>query len=292
MVNEDVANRIKAAVDAQLAKRGVGELRYEVCSWRDRLYFVFAKEIGHENDRQLSAVARSVVSSFKEEILAKISNFSEIALGDDEGLDDEHMEAEGNAALQKITAAIEALPKFPIDDVLEKVFSFSRPVIEIGVGKRFWAVSEEEVAMDRRDEERERLEDMADDIIFAGADGEDAEGDSEWLPIPPPPKKLNAEVYLPMAYEPYDWIEKGEKTTEFREYCEYYVKKLLSQPLKTVRFQRGYGGPGHDAPRQMRWTVAKIEYYDINSRRSAPIDNPPAGFRPTHIAIDLGDRIS
>ena len=39
-------------------------------------------------------------------------------------------------------------------------------------------------------------------------------------------------------------------------------------------------------------TVAKIEYYDINSRQSAPIDNPPAGFRPTHIAIDLGDRIS
>lgn len=86
MVNEDVANRIKAAVDAQLAKRGLGELRYEVCSWRDRLYFVFAKEIGHENDRQLSAVARSVVSSFKEEILAKISNFQRLIQATMKGL--------------------------------------------------------------------------------------------------------------------------------------------------------------------------------------------------------------
>ncbi len=291
MVNEDVANSIKAAVDAQLAKRGLGELRYEVCSWRDRLYFVFAKEIGHKSDSSLSAVVRSVVSAFKEEIDTKISNYSEIDPDGDEELGDEYVEEKGNAALQEIDAAIEALPKFPIDDVLEKVFSFSYPVIEICVDKRFWAVSEEEVAMGRRDEERERLEAMADDILFAEDDGEDGEGDFEWLPIPPPPKKLNTEVYLTMAYEPYDWIEKGEKTTEFREYCEYYVKKLLSQPLKTVRFQRGYGGPGHDAPRQMRWTVAKIEYYDINSRQSAPIDNPPAGFRPTHIAIDLGDRI-
>ncbi|MBR4260027.1 MAG: hypothetical protein IKQ17_13415 [Kiritimatiellae bacterium] len=292
MVNEDVADRIKAEVAAQLAKRGLGELQYEVCSWRDRLYFVFAKEIGHKNDSQLSAVARSVVSSFKEEIVAKISDYSEIDSDDDEEFDDEYVEEKGNAALQEITAAIEALPKFPIDVVLEKVFSFSYPVIEIGVGKQFWALSEEEVTMDRRDKEQERLEAMADDILFAEDDGEDAEGDFEWLPIPPPPKKMNTEVYLPMAYEPYDWIEKGEKTTEFREYCEYYVKKLLSQPLKTVRFQRGYGGPGHDAPRQMRWTVAKIEYYDIHSRQSAPITNPPAGFRPTHIAIDLGERIA
>ena len=111
------------------------------------------------------------------------------------------------------------------------------------------------------------------------------------LPIPRPPAKLNPEVYLTMAYEPYDDIEKGEKTTEFREYNEYYVRKLLSQPLRTVRFQRGYGGPGHDAPRQMRWSVKDIDYYNINTGKSAPLDNVPEGFRPTHIAIDLDARI-
>ena len=291
MVNEDLANRIKAEVDAQLAKRGLGELRYDFINWENELIFWFPADIGNKYEKPLSSVVKAVLSAFPKETTKQ----SGYVHDEPEEFDDDECNAPAddapNPALVEINSALSALPRFPIDRYYESLDA-GAPSIDIWVAPKFAAVTDEEAACERRDQERERLEAMADDVLFAEDDGEDGEGDFEWLPIPPPPKKLNTEVYLTMAYEPYDWIEKGEKTTEFREYCEYYVKKLLSQPLKTVRFQRGYGGPGHDEPRQMRWTVAGIEYYDINSRQSAPIDNPPAGFRPTHIAIDLGERIA
>lgn len=290
MVNKDVANRIKAEVDVQLAKRGLGGLRYDFINWGKNLAFWFSPEIGNKYEKPLSAVVKAVLTAFPTETTKQSGYFKD----EPEELDDEEADdfsEDSNPALAEISSALSALPRFPIDRYYESLDA-GAPSIDIWVAPKFVVVTDEEAACERRDRERERLEAMADDIIFAEDGGEDGEGDFEWLPIPPPPKKLNTEVYLTMGYEPYDWIEKGEKTTEFREYCAYYVKKLLSQPLKTVRFQRGYGGPGHDEPRQMRWTVAGIEYYDINSRQSAPIDNPPAGFRPTHIAIDLGERIS
>lgn len=291
MVNEDVANRIKAEVAAQLAKRGLGELRYDFLNWGRELIFWFSADIGNKYEKPLTATVKTVIAAFPNETTKQSGYFQDPPEDPDEEDYDDSGDEVPNPALAEISSALSALPRFPIDRYYESLEA-GAPSIDIWVAPKFAVVTDEEAACESRDQEQERLEAMADDIILAGDDGEDDEGDFEWLPIPPSPKKLNTEVYLTMAYEPYDWIEEGEKTTEFREYCEYYVKKLLSQPLKTVRFQRGYGGPGHDAPRQMRWTVARIEYYDINSRQSAPIDNPPAGFRPTHIAIDLGERIS
>ena len=111
-------------------------------------------------------------------------------------------------------------------------------------------------------------------------------------PIPPPPPKFSEELYLPMQYEPYDWIESGEKTTEFRAYDPYWVKKILSHPLKTVRFQRGYGGPGHPPPRIMRFEIKKIYLYDHGRKIECDpwkLDTP---IEPDLIAIDLGLRIA
>lgn len=110
------------------------------------------------------------------------------------------------------------------------------------------------------------------------------------IPVPPPPKHWTTELYLTMQYEPYDWIKNGEKTTEFRAYTPNYVKRILSHPLKTVKFQRGYGGPGRPVPEQMVFEIERISLYDMETRASADPANPTP-IVPTHFAIDLGRRI-
>lgn len=111
------------------------------------------------------------------------------------------------------------------------------------------------------------------------------------IPIPPPPKDATDEAYLTLDYKYYDQIKSGEKTTEFRGYSPFWVKRLLSHPIKTVRFQRGYGGPGHPPPEQMVFKVKDIVLYEIETKKECPPDNPCEGILPTHIAIDLGERI-
>ncbi len=110
------------------------------------------------------------------------------------------------------------------------------------------------------------------------------------IPVPPPPKKSSDEVYLTLAYAPYDDIECGAKRTEYRDYTEHWVKMLLSRPVRTVRFQRGYGGRGHAEPDQMVWTVEKIWLMESWTGAKCEPDNIPEGFLPDVIAIDLGER--
>ena len=61
--------------------------------------------------------------------------------------------------------------------------------------------------------------------------------------------------------------------------------------IRTVKLQRGYGGPGHDVPEQMVWTVKRISLYESITRRSGDPRNPPAGILPDCLAIDLGERV-
>lgn len=111
------------------------------------------------------------------------------------------------------------------------------------------------------------------------------------LPIPPPPKKANDELYLTLAYEFYDAIKAGTKRTEYRDYTPNRVKKILSHPIRTVKFQRGYGGPGHAAPEQMVWTVERVSLCEAATGQKGDPLNPPEGFLPDCIAIDLGKRL-
>ena len=296
MVIEEFVNRFKAELDAQLARRGLGGLIYEMGNWHDRLFVTFSKEAGENFNDQLTAVSKSLFSAFRKDLISKgcdygINEPEEDDWDDEDGLD-EDVPPEEEEIPPEIAAALAALPRYSLDELWVKIDEPYIPLLEIRVKEQYTVVSEEEVACDLRDQEETRLEALAEAMVN-GRDGGETTGDAfEWIPIPPPPKKLNPEVYLTLAYEPYDAIESGKKKTEFREYRPYYVKKLLSQPLKTVRLQRGYGGPGHDAPRQMTWTISGIEYYDICSRQCASIANPPEDFRPTHIAIDLGERLS
>lgn len=142
------------------------------------------------------------------------------------------------------------------------------------------------------------------EMFVEGDDGDDDVDDEEaikamrenWkdyiIPIPPPPKKCSSEVFLTLAYKYYDAIKRGEKTTEYRDYTPNWVKKLLSHPIKTVKFQRGYGGPGHAEPEQMVFEVKKIWLYESETDTKGDPENPPEGILPEMLAIDLGNRIS
>lgn len=297
MVKTDVEKLVRSELDGRLAQRGLESLRYDVVNWEESLYFFFPREGCESFEKALVAIASEMDKSLCPLLRLKKGSVEyareEDYIDDDEDFDGDDEEAVSPeiAALQ---AKIAALPKFPID-VIDKRTSAGEPLIVVDVRKADCVETEEEKSWEAVANEQEKLEDMIAEIEEKEARLEQEEYERTHpftlLPIPPPPKTRNTEVYLTMAYEPYDDIEKGEKTTEFREYSEYYVKKLLSQPIKTIRFQRGYGGPGHDAPRQMRWSVKNIEYYNINTGKSAQLDNVPEGFRPTHIAIDLDARI-
>ena len=163
--------------------------------------------------------------------------------------------------------------------------------VEIEVKRRYWYEGRIE---EEWDEEQERL-DTDPEYAKKKQEEELAERRKYWreylISIPPPPKGATDEVYLTLDYKYYDQIKSGEKTTEFREYSPFWVKRLLSHPIKTVRFQRGYGGPGHPPPEQMVFKVKAVLLYEIGTRKECPADNPCEGILPTHIAIDLGERI-
>ena len=163
--------------------------------------------------------------------------------------------------------------------------------VGIEVKRRYWYEGHIE---EEWDEEQERL-DTDPEYAKKKQEEELAEKRKYWrdylIPIPKPPKDAADEAYLTLDYKYYDMIKSGEKTTEFRAYSPFWVKRLLSHPIKTVRFQRGYGGPGHPPPEQMVWSVKDIVLYEIGTRRECPADNPSEGIMPTHIAIDLAERL-
>lgn len=282
MIDKEIESSLLREFSMRLATLGLS-LEYEALNWGKSLYLVFDKGLPSALDRRLSCIVRDMVRCNRDFLNAKRCEFVREEPDEGETLGEDGSDEE---MPPDIAAQIAALPKFPIDEFYVKVDS-GVPFIEFWVKPQFSSRSDEETAYDRREEERERLVELA----LVGSDGDDEDGDFTLLPIPPPSKTRNTEVFLTMAYEPYDDIENGEKVTEFREYKAYYVRKLLSQPLKTVRFQRGYGGPHHEPPRQMRWTIKNIEYYNHVTRKSCPIDKPTNGFKPTFIAIDLGDRV-
>jgi len=97
-------------------------------------------------------------------------------------------------------------------------------------------------------------------------------------------KSKSDDGYLVLKAEFYDKIESGEKTTEYRDFTEYNLKRTIG--IKTIRFNRGYV---KNAP-QMRWEVQKVVLQDAADNECDPF-NVPDSFCPTKIAIHLGKRI-
>ena len=87
--------------------------------------------------------------------------------------------------------------------------------------------------------------------------------------------------------EYYDAIESGRKATEYRDLTPRNLS--LSIGIKTVKFQRGYGHPGHP-PRQMRFEVSSVRLLDASDRECDPYAIP-TNFLATTIAINLGKRV-
>ena len=100
-------------------------------------------------------------------------------------------------------------------------------------------------------------------------------------------KSKSGEGYFVLKGEYYDAIEMGRKTTEYRDLTPRNLS--LSIGIKTVKFQRGYGHPGHP-PKQMRFEVKSVRLMDASDRECDPYAIPD-GFIATTIAIHLGRRI-
>ena len=100
-------------------------------------------------------------------------------------------------------------------------------------------------------------------------------------------RSKSGEGYFVLKGEFYDAIEAGRKTTEYRDLTPRNLS--MSIGIKTVKFQRGYGHPGHP-PKQMRFEVASVRLMDASDHECDPYAIPP-GFIATTIAIHLGKRI-
>ncbi len=213
----------------------------------------------------------------------------------------------GNNHRDDITAIAAEIKKIP---EVKAVWDFFKDVtlrgaetrnVEVEVRRKFWRRTKEDVAWE---EHEDALLDEDSEEYKAYLAQRKADMLKYWqdyiIPIPPPRKNAPSELYLTMAYDPYDWIEKGfidedgqhaYKRSEYRSYTPNWVKRILANPPKTIKFQRGYGGPGRPAPAQMVWTVEKIVLVHKYDESECDPWNVPAGFVPQFIKMYIGQRV-
>jgi len=127
------------------------------------------------------------------------------------------------------------------------------------------------------------------------------EGSHTDIPVPNKQKAKGDSCFLVLQKCYFDDINNGEKTVEFRELNQYYADKLLGkeEPLKFVKFQLGYGGPGHENPSQMMFEIDSIvlvdDYMDefpaYTNGQPTSTKDLPKGFNPTMYGIKLGQRM-
>ncbi len=267
MIDEKIVARMQTRLDEFRAKRGLAVPMPIEPMWDDEAYIYVSAKDDNAHAAEITEVFRDFVRHFTkvEDIIAVRPDPPEY------GTEDPFYE----------------LPHEDDDYVRELWF-------EVKPGF-FTHTAEDEAAIaawEREAEEREAREEAEEEAQYQA---ERAVRLKRWkeflLPIPPMPDKPTRDLYLPLSYEPYDAIERGEKTTEFRAYTPYWVKRIISNGIKTVRFQRGYGGPGREPPRQMQWTVKGVTLYEMATRAENDPFNPTTPMLPDFIAIDLGKRI-
>lgn len=116
-------------------------------------------------------------------------------------------------------------------------------------------------------------------------------------------KSNNPELFYIMDRENFREIEIGYKEEEFRTYNQYHVDKCLGKGkdgIKTLVFQNGYGGKGHEYPRKIRFecdgiylcddTMEEVQAFNDDGTLKEE-DDLPEGFIPMYLAIHIGKRI-
>lgn len=116
-------------------------------------------------------------------------------------------------------------------------------------------------------------------------------------------KSKNTDLFYVMSRDNFNEIESGTKKVEYRTYNSYHIDKCLgrgAEGVKTLVFQLGYGGPGHQDPKKIKFksdgiylcddTMEEIPAFQKDGRLTDEKDLPD-GFIPMLLAIHIGDRI-
>ena len=151
----------------------------------------------------------------------------------------------------------------------------------------FLGVAGDELGEEYTEEEsRTFIFDIAEPSFLAYTQMEIDAHRAEHVLTPRRPNRPLENVFMPLKYQYYDMIARGEKTAESRQYTQFWVDRLLCNNLRFITFQRGYEkGNG-----QMTFEVIGIELVDADGdRRYAPESIPPFG-EPEWIVVKLGKR--
>lgn len=104
--------------------------------------------------------------------------------------------------------------------------------------------------------------------------------------------EASTEAYLVMKEEFYNKIKEGKKTVEYRDFTDYWVSRLLSHPLKTVKLNLGY------TDEHMIFEIDWIgvmdgdnEIHAFNDKGEMSEEGKSDDFNPDTISLHLGKRI-
>lgn len=105
--------------------------------------------------------------------------------------------------------------------------------------------------------------------------------------------KPSDEAYLVMKSVYYNQIKSGVKKVEYRDFTDYWVDRLLTHPLKTVKLNRGY------TDEHMIFEIDWIGVISDNDKEIHAFDEngdmneegKSDTFDPRYISIHLGKRI-
>lgn len=105
--------------------------------------------------------------------------------------------------------------------------------------------------------------------------------------------KPDTEAYLVLKKEFYNQIKWGRKTVEYRDFTDYWVSRLLTHPLKTVKLNLGY--TDEHMIFEINWIGViddnSHEIHAYNDKGEMNEEGKNESFVPRFISIHLGKRL-
>ena len=102
----------------------------------------------------------------------------------------------------------------------------------------------------------------------------------------------STQAYVVLKEEFYNRIKAGTKKTEYRDFTEYWIQRLLDHPLKTIKLNRGYSEDHMIF--EIDWIGVidgerEIHAFDENGEMNE--EGKGDDFHPDTISINLGKRL-